>query len=178
MDKIIFDLLHSVAGSSTLFDQLIVFCAVTLPYFLIIISLIFIYKQKSFRSKILTLLFLSFAVLFGRGFITEIINYFYNRSRPFEVLSFEPLISGLGGYSFPSGHVVLLFTISFSIFYLNRGFGIWFLGLSILNGFARVIAGVHWPVDFLGGIVIAFISFLVSKYLILKNRPIISKSNF
>ena len=48
--------------------------------------------------------------------------------------------------------------------------GLVFIASVILMGLARIAAGVHWPSDILGGILIAVFSyFLVKKILPCKN---------
>ena len=49
------------------------------------------------------------------------------------------------------------------MFLINKKYGYWFLSLALLNGLARVIVGVHWPIDILGGALIALIGFLITQ---------------
>jgi undecaprenyl-diphosphatase len=58
--------------------------------------------------------------------------------------------------SFPSGHTIVAFSIAFSIIYSGlKKVGSWLLFVAIIVGLARVFAGVHYPTDILGGIVVS-----------------------
>lgn len=61
--------------------------------------------------------------------------------------------------SFPSGHAIVAFSIALSLMYsgLKKVSG-WMLFVAILVGLGRVMAGVHYPSDVLGGIVISWAS--------------------
>ncbi|MBI4094332.1 MAG: phosphatase PAP2 family protein, partial [Candidatus Liptonbacteria bacterium] len=38
-----------------------------------------------------------------------------------------------------------------AMWWQNRAWGWWFFALALVNGAARVAAGVHWPLDIAGG---------------------------
>ncbi|PIY74247.1 MAG: hypothetical protein COY85_03785, partial [Candidatus Portnoybacteria bacterium CG_4_10_14_0_8_um_filter_40_50] len=39
----------------------------------------------------------------------------------------------------------------------NKKLGLWFLGASIFMSLARVVAGVHYPLDILGGAIVGIL---------------------
>jgi len=170
LDLSVFRLFNSLLGVSGFLDGAVIFFGNYFSYFLIFFVFWFIFQLKGLKNKIFALIFFALAALIARGVITNIIHFFYNRPRPFKVLDFTPLFYN-SNPSFPSGHAVLLFTFGFVIFYFSRSLGWWFLGFSFLNSVARVIAGVHWPSDIIGGIVIAFLSFLITLKLLKKYQP-------
>ncbi len=171
-DLYIFQAFHNLANKSNFFDGLIIFLAGYLQYFLIVLAIILlIVKEKDWRRRLHVLSVFLLSAILSRGLITEIIRFFYNRSRPFLALHFTPLIKQDLTGSFPSGHMTFYFVLALSIFLLNKKWGWFFVGSVVLMGLARIAAGVHWPSDILGGILIALLSyFLIKKILPYKNK--------
>ena len=84
-----------------------------------------------------------------------ILNFFYFRPRPFvnadvSLLFYKPTDS-----SFPSNAVAAVFGLAFGIWGVNRRLGWVAIGAASMYGLARVYAGVHYPLDVLGGAAIA-----------------------
>lgn len=68
--------------------------------------------------------------------------------------------------SFPSGHTTAVFTLV-AIFCLQPIASHWkglLLGVALLVGISRMAVGVHWPMDVLGGALIAWLATLVAYY--------------
>lgn len=170
MDLAIFKIIHSLAGQSALLDNIGIFFANYFIYLIVAAGIFFVLKRKDNREKTFVFIWTALTMIVSRGLFTEIIRFLYVRQRPFEVLGFTPLFDKFET-AFPSGHAAFLFALAFSIFYFNRKWGWWLLGVSLLNGLARVFVGIHWPGDILGGIIVAFIAFLIVKYLIKNYRP-------
>jgi|KBSMisStandDraft_5_1062788.scaffolds.fasta_scaffold92442_3 membrane-associated phospholipid phosphatase len=96
---------------------------------------------------------LLFVILLGRG-LSEVQKFWIARARP----EFEPHLVVVKTSSFPSGHAA-----SSMIFYLTLALALtgktrwrWVAAaaailLSLLIGTSRVMLGVHWPSDVVGG---------------------------
>lgn len=160
-DTILMNAIHGLAGWSGILDAAGVFLARYFPFLLAIPLILFLLKKNSGKARVRTLLFWALVALLSRGIFTETIRFFFPRPRPFEVFGFSPLISETGS-SFPSGHAALLFALSCAVFAVNKKWGWWFIGLSLLNGVARVFVGVHYPLDIAGGFLVALVSCLVA----------------
>ena len=119
--------------------------------------LILVFRQSGARRKFYLFAEGALAVILARGIVTEVIRFFYNVQRPFAALGFSPLISE-SGWSFPSGHMAWFFALVAVMWFVNRTWGTWYLVLTVLMGIARIYAGVHWPLDILGGIVVGVAS--------------------
>lgn len=173
LDLVLFKFLHPLAGQFQLFDMAVIFLAKYLPYLLVMAVIFFVLRHKVWKEKILVFITVALSLILSRGILTEVIRFFYDRPRPFEALNFTPLFLD-SNPSFPSGHAAFFFALAFAVFYFNRKWGSWFLIFAFVNSLARVISGVHWPSDILGGIGAALFSFGV-VYILLK--PLISASS-
>lgn len=130
---------------------------------ILLLMFVFLFlKEKDARRRIYTFgMFIILLVVSG-GITTEIIRYFYHRPRPFLVLNIIPLSLGIKTYSFPSGHTIAMFSIAFVILLFRRRlFGYIAIILAIIGAIARVMMGVHWLSDVVGGALIALIIFLI-----------------
>lgn len=93
--------------------------------------------------------------------LTKLIPYFYNRQRPFAALKFKSLIEQRRDHSFPSNHSGSAFIIALMILQLNFWGGLVLLAAAILTAFSRIMVGVHYPLDILGAVIIAFLVNLI-----------------
>ena len=157
LNQKLFLLIHQFAGRNVFLDDLGIFFALYLPYLLVITFLYLAARESGWRKKLYVFAEGAIAIMLSRGIITEIIAFFYHHVRPFSFYNFTPLIAE-SGWSFPSGHMAWFFALSLAVWYTNRKWGWWFLGLSALMGIARIYVGVHWPFDILGGAVIGLLS--------------------
>jgi undecaprenyl-diphosphatase len=112
------------------------------------------------------------AIAFGitNGLI-QICNHYYYRPRPFE--EFPQLLVHLEGTgrifyppfdsSFPSNAAGVTFAIATGIWLKNHRFGWFVYFLALLMPFARIYAGVHYPLDVVGGAAIGIlVAYLVA----------------
>ena len=104
----------------------------------------------------------------SRFVVTEIIRYFYNRPRPFEIVEgARKLMAHPLGSSFPSGHAALAFAVAATVsFYYPKSSILFFLA-AICIGIGRVSAGIHWPSDILGGALVG----VGTAYVLSRFRP-------
>ncbi len=90
----------------------------------------------------------------------SLVNFLYFRPRPF--VSHPDLLHlpfKVDPASFPSGHTIIAFVIAFSLWHSGlRKVATWLLIVATLVGLARIAAGVHYPSDVIGGILIALAS--------------------
>lgn len=159
--------LNSIAGQSSLLDGVIVFFASYLAYVLppVLLALVFL-SQYSKREKWALLFVVAISSIIARAGITELIRYFYHRPRPFVDLSVHQLLTDTA-WSFPSGHATFFFAFSTAVYLYNEKWGIGFFIATILITVSRVIAGIHYPLDILGGavigILVAYATFCLSR---------------
>ena len=126
-------------------------------YFLVFLFLFVLIRYRtSMKERLFFVLFLLFQFIISWGLITQTLSFLTARVRPFSALSFEPLFYTLSHTAaFPSGHTVSMFGIVAVIFLIHKKTGLWAGALALLSALSRVISGVHWVGDVIGGIVIA-----------------------
>ena len=131
---------------------LIYFCAVILPWLIVLglIAYFFISKKKVANLRLLGLSFFS-AIL--AWFLASLFKYNFPSPRPFEVYdSLRPLFTTGVGDAFPSGHATFMGALAFGIFLQKRKLGLIFILGAIIVSLARVLANVHWPTDVIVGL--------------------------
>ena len=102
--------------------------------------------------------------------IIAVLNSFYFRLRPFEVLDLNLLFYEPTDSSFPANFAAVGFAVATAVFMKNKKLGL-FLGLlTLLGGWGRVYAGVHYPSDIVGGVIIGMFASLIA-YCISKMVP-------
>src|SRR5690606_21767500 len=84
--------------------------------------------------------------------VAYFMKQFFAGLRPFEFFTeLQPLFLYGGGDSFPSGHATLFSALAMMLVMLHRWAGIGFVLVAILISLARIIAGIHYPIDILAG---------------------------
>lgn len=169
LDIDIFYFFNNLAGQSRIFDALVVFLAGYFQYLLIVIFLIFLFfsgiaKPEKFRLFWITVV----STIIARFGATELIRFFYHRPRPFAAYQARQLLSE-NGWSFPSGHSAFFFAMATVIYFYNKKWGIGFFLAAILMNISRIIAGVHYPSDVIGGAIIG-LAVAYGVFYITKNR--------
>ncbi|MDP2638956.1 MAG: phosphatase PAP2 family protein [Candidatus Azambacteria bacterium] len=170
MDLAISQFVFGLIGRWGWLDGGIIFLAKFLPYLMGLAFLFFLFQIKFWPRKIYFGLFAILAVIISRGFFIEIIRFFYDRPRPFEVLGLDSLLT-VNDPAFPSAHAAFFFTLAFVLFLFNHRWGWAFAGLALVNGLARIFSGVHWSSDILGGLLVAFASVFITNRLLKKFSP-------
>lgn len=147
--------LNSAVGQSPLLDSVIVFFASYLAYLLIVLFLaLVLFSAYTRRMKWELLLVAGVSALVARFGIAELIRFFFHRPRPFTALPDVHQLFTDSAWSFPSGHATFFFALATALYLYNKKWGTWFLAAAALVTLGRVIAGVHYPSDIVGGALI------------------------
>ena|SRR3989344_3102501 len=158
-DTKLFYTLNDLAEKSELWDRVFIFAGnYAIIIFSAVLLLYFFMNRRAFWFAV-------FSAALSRGILTEIIRYFYNRPRPFVVLENVRVLIEKNGQepSFPSGHAAFLFAIAFAVLLFNKKHGLILFIVAAFFTLARIIVGVHYPADILGGLLIAAFSVLVVR---------------
>lgn len=132
-------------------DFLIIFAARYLIY-LSFLSIPYLWIRGKRRDLIRILVSVIAAWALEEG-----LNLLFPVPRPFVAGGFAPLVSvPLRKYyaSFPSGHAAIMTALGTSVFFTEKLPGVSILVLGVLVGIARVLAGVHYPIDIFAGFVL------------------------
>ncbi|SCK52392.1 undecaprenyl-diphosphatase [Variovorax sp. HW608] len=98
----------------------------------------------------------------------ELIGHVWNRPRPFVLgLGFQHLPHGPSA-SFPSSHATAYGAMAFSFLLAagHRAFGCILLVLAALVAAARVVVGVHYPMDVFFGLVLGGLAAIAAHYIV------------
>jgi undecaprenyl-diphosphatase len=95
--------------------------------------------------------------------ISQVITHFWQRPRPYVAHPHETilLVSPSHEPSFPSDHAVAAFAIAFVVAFIGKRAGAVFLAGASVLALARVVAGLHYPGDVLGGALIGLVAAVV-----------------
>lgn len=159
--SIIQNIQHAFSGGWR--DAAVVFCARYLVFFFVPLAAFTSWNKRSrslrhsaYEAAWAGLLALTIAMLIGVA---------VGRARPFRAfadvaLKIPPPISN---HAFPSGHTSVAFAIALAFAYGNGWIGLVALVMAVLVALGRVAAGVHYPTDILGGVIVGAISFWIVR---------------
>ena len=101
------------------------------------------------------------------GFILiTVIRKVWNRPRPYEALEIEPILDKKNkGASCPSRHAFSAFAIATVVFYLCPVVGVIVAVFAALLSFARVVTGVHFPLDVILGAIAGIVLTALGLYI-------------
>ncbi|SRR5258708_6487979 len=171
MNDKIFYFFYNFAHRSASLDRVIVFFANIFPYIVVVFAGIFLlihYKiipsDNPFREgtkKWKKFFTFTSAVLIAWG-LGKTLKILFHTLRPFATIPGVHSLFPETGYAFPSDHTIFFAALATAIFMLNKKDGYFFIFFALIIGLARIAAGVHYPIDVLGGFIIAsFVSWLI-----------------
>lgn len=156
MDNIsLFFLIYNLNSHSSILNNLMLFGATYLIYVTILLMFIVAFKGKMKERKalILAVLAIPIAIL-----LIKLIHIFINEPRPFVTYNFLPLTDNTPDASFPSRHATIASLVAFSYLYFKSKWSTLFLIIMIWIGISRIYVGVHYPLDIIGGFIVAIVS--------------------
>ena len=151
MNETIFYFFYNLAHKSDFFDSAVTFLAVYFPLLILFGICVLIFYRRNWRE--------SFLVFFSGGLaiiIDQLLKFLIQSPRPFLAFTNVLPLFPETGYAFPSGHAAFFSSLAFALFFINRKTGFIFMFFALLIGLARIIAGVHFPIDILGGFLLGF----------------------
>lgn len=166
MNISIFNFLHSFALQHQWLDGLIWFLAVPFIYIMIgIVAVYFFVHYDFFKTKNIATLLTGKGrdiakIFFSAGFayaVAYILKIVIHTDRPFVALSNINSLFIETGYAFPSGHSATIAALATAVYFKNKRLGYVCMIAALLIGASRVMAGVHFPIDIIGGYALGFL---------------------
>jgi undecaprenyl-diphosphatase len=162
MNAAIFYFLYS-AGQIGFLKPLVIFFGEIFPFCVMFFALVFLlwhhevfsaeHPLGAFAEKWKEIVL----VFFTGGFawvIAHVLKALIHSARPSLFFLQVQALFVADGYAFPSGHAALFFALARSILFFHKKAGYTFFFFAVLISVARVMAGVHSPIDIFGGFVV------------------------
>ena len=161
MNLLISNPVNFINGVTPLEAQFIVFCATWLGVITIVWVLIYllfrpipdhgIFSPLQHISRRFSNLFFVFVSTLGAYAISVALKNYFKIGRPDLLnINLHPLLK-LTDYGFPSSHATFYMALATALFCINRRAGIFAGLIALVIGAARIMAGVHTPLDIIGG---------------------------
>src|SRR3989344_4229250 len=160
MNEAVFYFFYNFAHKSVLVDQAAVFAALYLPFIVVFLAFAYlIFFRRSLREFIFVFFTAGVAVV-----ISKILKILIHAPRPPFALERVQSLFEKTSYAFPSDHATFFMALAVAIFFINKKAGLVFLALALLIGIARIVVGVHFPIDILGGFILgAVVAYFAKK---------------
>jgi len=146
--------LNGIAESNTTLETLVIFLADKFGLILLFGLIYYLFTHKDKKKDVRdVVVVLSAAIL--AWLISHVIKYIVASPRPFLALpDINQLIEHGGNDSFPSGHATFFSALATAIYFYHKRLGILYGLGALIIGIARVVAGIHWPIDILAGYIL------------------------
>lgn len=154
MNEQLFYWFEDLIGRSALGDMIIAFIAGPLAYLLVAGLIIFFLRHKDGGRGVRDSVVI-FSAAGAAWVLALMLKAVFEEARPFAVIEalvpIVPIGTFDGSGAFPSGHTAFFASIVGSLYFYHRRAAYWLAAVPLGIGFARVAAGVHWPIDIVGG---------------------------
>lgn len=171
LNQSFFLLFNGITHKNQFVDLFFIFSAEYLPYIIIISVVLYVYFHKDRYQGIREVAVIALSV--GTAYVfASVFKHFYVHDRPFLCFTdVHPLISPDSPHgSFPSGHSTFFSALGLAFYYYHPKLGVLYLLGALLIGLSRIVVGVHWPLDILGGYIVGGVIALLVHFIVEKSR--------
>jgi undecaprenyl-diphosphatase len=133
-------------------DQVIIFCAKYLIFFMALaMATYWLVSPRANKTELALVAAVALPLAYG---VARIAGMLYGHQQPFAEFEYEPLVPHGVDNSFPSDHSAAAGVLAGVASLYNRSLGLlmWILAVAVAAG--RMLAGLHYPVDVIVGLVL------------------------
>lgn len=176
LDHTVFNGFNSLAGRSFPVDWLIRVGADDhiIPVVLAMLTLLVLLLADDRSSRVRS--FNCVVCALGASVLSMVLLYFMNlaffRPKPFTSLGAQVILYHNTDSAFCANAAVLGFALAFSVLLYNRKVGAVMVTLASFMGLARIAAGVHYPLDVAGGLLLGLACALLFRALDFSFTPV------
>lgn len=155
-NETIFYYFYSFAHRSPGLDMAIIFMAKWYAFAILALLFMYLFEHRDNPKKGVRDLFVVSATAVSAYIIAYLFKDIFGTLRPFDA---NPLVVSLvseSGHAFPSGHATFFMALASALWFYHKQLAVFFGISALVIGFARVAAGVHWPIDILGGLFLGY----------------------
>ncbi|MBI5400733.1 MAG: phosphatase PAP2 family protein, partial [Candidatus Yonathbacteria bacterium] len=134
------------------FSNIVVFFADDFGFLLLGGLLVYLFTHKDRQKGVRDVVVVITAALVAWG-LAHLIKYLYPHARPTMLPETHALLSD-NDSSFPSGHATFFSALATALYFYHKRLGLFYALGALLIGVARVVAGIHWPLDILAGYIL------------------------
>lgn len=154
-------------GLSWTLDQSMILATTYLIYLTFLLILILGLKGGIREKKALLFIILGIPISI---LLIKIIHLFLFVPRPFVTFHLSPIVmEAADSASFPSRHATIAGVLAFAYTYFKSKWSPLLIFIMLWIGISRIYVGVHYPLDILGGFIVAIISLalalIIKKFL-------------
>lgn len=179
MNTELFFLMYDLVSRSFWLQRVVFFIAehldgIIIVFTVLVMIIIFIHdkdwKQRKWIDWIKEVATIGISTA-GALFITILIKHIVKQPRPFVVLDrVSALVIESPYTSFPSGHATFFYALAMAVYGYHKKLGYLFFFLAGVISLSRIGAGVHYPVDIMGGMIIGISFSYLSSIFLKKNK--------
>ena len=162
MDKFLFELLNGLIGKWVWLDALVRFLVndyvVPTTLSLTLVGLWFSGGDLLGRRRRQFAVVHAFMAVLVANALVKLLNLVLFRPRPFADLEVQLLFYRPTDSSIPSNPAAVAFALAAAVYLHERQWGIGMGIVAALFGLARVMAGVHYPLDIVGGALVGIVA--------------------
>lgn len=145
----LFQSLNGFAAEHGTLSQIVVFFANDLGFLLLGGLLVYLFTHKDQKKGVRDVVVVITAALVAWG-LAHLIKYLYPHARPTMFPGTHALLPD-NDSSFPSGHATFFSALATALYFYHKQLGLLYALGALFIGIARVMAGIHWPIDILAG---------------------------